>query len=104
MTQEGLPKPNNLAVAGFLLPFGAAGIAGVLILWFGENIGSFQASLFYLTLAPLVLVAGLVCSLKSIPLIAKLGDADYAYSGLSINIVLLMLYIISVIWFLSPSR
>jgi len=104
MTQQGLPKPNSLAIAGFLSPFGAAGIAGGLILWFGEKMASFHASLFYLTLVPLVLVTGLVCSLKSIPLIAKLGDGDYAYSGLTLNILFLILYLISVLYFLSPSR
>jgi hypothetical protein len=99
MTPRGLQKPNSLAIAGFLAPFAAAGITGILILGFGEEIASLRVSILYLTIVPLVLLTGLMLSLKSIPLIEKLGDRDYAYSGLTLNILFLIVYIISVIYF-----
>jgi hypothetical protein len=100
MTPRGSQKPNNLAIAGFLAPFAAAGISGILILGFGEDVTSFRVSILYLTIVPLVLLTGLICSLRSIPLIEKLGDRDYAYSGLTLNILFLIVYITSVIYFL----
>ena len=105
MIPQGSQKPNNLAIAGFLAPFAAAGITGLLILGFGEDVTSFRVSIFYLTIVPLVLLTGLVCSLKSIPLIEELGDRDYAYSGLTLNVLFIIVYITSLIYFLfSPGR
>jgi hypothetical protein len=101
MMTERSQKPNSLAIAGFLAPFVAAGIAGLLILGFEEDITSLRISILYLVMVPLVLLTGIVCSLKSIPLIEKLGDRDYAYSGLTLNILFLIVYITSVIYFLS---
>ena len=92
---------GSLAVAGFLAPFIAAGITGVLILGLGEDVTSSWISILYLTVVPLALLTGLVCSLKSIPLIDTLGDKDYAYSGLTLNILFLIVYITSLIYFLS---
>jgi len=101
MTPRGSQKPNSLAVAGFLAPFAAAGIAGTLILGFGRDVTSSWVSILYLTIVPLVLLTGLVLSLKSIPLIEELGDKDYAYSGLTLNVLFLIVYITSMIYFLS---
>jgi hypothetical protein len=101
MMPRGTQKPNSLAIFGFLAPFVAAGIAGVLVLGFGKEVTSFGVAILYLTIIPLVLVTGIVLSLKSIPLIQKLGDGDYAYSGLTLNILFLIVHIASVIYFLS---
>jgi len=103
MRAQGSQKPNSLAIAGFLAPFAAAGITGILILWFERDATSFWIPVLYLTMVPLVLLAGLVLCLKSIPLIEELGDKDYAYSGLTLNVLFLMVYITSVIYFLSSS-
>jgi len=105
ITPHGSQKPNSLAIAGFLAPFIAAGITGALILWLGEDVTSSWISILYLTVVPLALLTGLMCSLKSIPLIETLGDRDYAYSGLTLNILFLIVYITSLIYFLSsPSE
>jgi len=97
---RGPQKANSLAIAGFLVPFAAAGITGALILWFGEEVISCWASMVYVTVVPLILLTGLVLSLKSIPLIEKRGDRDYAYSGLTLNVLFLIVFILSVIYFL----
>jgi len=99
MTTRGSQKPNSLAIAGFLAPFVGAGITGGLILGFGEAVTSSGISLIYLIIVPLILLGGIVCGLKSIPLIEKLGDRDYAYSGLVLNMLFLVVYIASVIHF-----
>jgi len=98
---RGSQKPNNLAIAGFLTPFAAAGIIGTLILGFEEDVTSFPVSILYLIIVPVVLLIGLIFSLKSIPLIEELGAKDYAYSGLTLNVLFLIVYITSVIYFLS---
>jgi len=103
MSAQGHQKPNSLAIAGFLAPFAAAGITGILILWFEGDATSFWIPVLYLAMVPLVLLAGLVLCLKSIPLIEERGDKDYAYSGLTLNVLFLMVYITSVIYFLSSS-
>jgi len=99
MTPRGPRKANSLAIAGFLAPFAAAGITGILILGFEEDITSSWVSILYLTIVPLGLLTGVILCLKSIPLIEELGDKDYAYSGLTLNILFLIVYIISVIYF-----
>ena len=101
MKTSGPQKPNTLAIAGFLTPFVAAGITGLLILGLGEDIKSFKISVLYLTIVPLIFLAGLFFSLKSIPLIEKLGDKDYAYSGLVLNVLFFIVYITSLIYFFS---
>jgi hypothetical protein len=101
MTHRGSQKANSLAIAGFLAPFAAAGIAGILILGFGEEITSSRVSILYLTIVPVALLTGLILCLKSIPLIEELGDKDYAYSGLTLNILFIIVYITSLIYFLS---
>ena len=99
MKPHGFRKTNHLAVAGFLLPFGAAGVMGLLILIGQEDFRSPGFSVLYLTIVPLILLAGVVSSLKSIPLIEERNDKDYAYSGLTLNILFMSIYIISLIYF-----
>ena len=96
---RGPQRANSLAISGFLAPFVAAGTTGILILGFGEGITSFRGAVLYLTIVPLILLTGIICSLKSIPLIEKLGDKDYAFSGLTLNILFLMVHILSVIYY-----
>ncbi|MBW1781198.1 MAG: hypothetical protein JRL30_10710 [Deltaproteobacteria bacterium] len=101
MTPSGAQKPNTLAIAGFLTPFVAAGITGLLILGLGEDLRSFPLSCLYVTITPLILLAGIFFSLKSIPRIQEMGDKDYAYSGLVLNLLFLVVYVTSVIYFAS---
>ena len=101
MKTPGSQKPNTLAIAGFLTPFVAAGITGLLILGLGEDIKSFEISVLYLTIVPLIFLTGFFFSLKSIPRIEKLGDKDYAYSGLVLNVLFFIVYITSLIYFFS---
>ena len=94
-----MKKSNNLAVLGFLLPFAASAIAGGLILVVKKNLASTKFLIPYLSLVPFMLLCGLVCSIKSIPLIPELNDKDYAYAGLTVNILFIVIYIISVVYF-----
>jgi hypothetical protein len=94
-----MKKSNNFAVLGFLLPFAASAIAGSLILVVKKNFASMKFLIPYLSLVPFVLLCGLVCSIKSIPLIPDLNDKDYAYSGLTVNVLFIMIYTISVVYF-----
>ncbi len=93
-------KINHLAIAGFLLPFASCGIVGALILWAREDISSLRFLLSYFSLVPGVLGGGLFCSIRSIGLIEEQNDKDYAYSGLTLNIVFLLIYFVSIIYFL----
>jgi len=99
MTTRVSQKPNTLAIAGFLAPFVAAGITGVLILALGEAITRSWISLIYVILVPLVLTAGIACGIKSLPLVEKLGDRDYAYSGLVLNMLFALVYLVSLGYF-----
>jgi hypothetical protein len=94
-----MKKSNNLAVFGFLFPFAAAAIAGSLILAVKRDFTSTKFLIPYFSIVPLVLLSGLVCSIRSIPLIPDLDDKDYAYSGLTLNILFLMIYSTSAIYF-----
>jgi hypothetical protein len=96
----GIRKTNNRAIAGFLLPFVAAGLASVLVLGFEEDSLPFQLWVPFVTVVPMILLLGLVLSLKSLPFIEKLGDKDYAYSGLVLNIFFILFYIASMIYYL----
>ena len=101
MALSGSQKPNGLAIAGFLAPFVAAGVTGLLLLGLGEDLKPFKVSIAYLTITPLILLTGIVLSLKSLPLVQELGDKDYAYSGLVLNILFLIVYVTSLIYFFS---
>jgi hypothetical protein len=96
----GFRKTNNRAIAGFLLPFVAAGFASVLVLGFDRESLPFLLWVPFVTVIPLILILGLTLSLKSVPFIEKLGDKDYAYSGLVLNIFFILFYIASVIYYL----
>ena len=93
-------KVNHLAIAGFLLPFASCGIVGGLILLVKRDFSSLMFFLPYFSVVPGTLGLGLFCSIRSIGLIEERNDKDYAYSGLTLNIVFLLIYIISVIYFL----
>jgi hypothetical protein len=54
----------------------------------------------FVSLIPLILIAGLFLSLSSIPRIRDLGDKDYAYSGLVLNSFFILLYAGSLITYL----
>ena len=95
MKDEAFRKTNHLAVAGFLLPFVAVGVAGVFLLFGKGNFVKRSLFLLYAIVVPMILFAGLICSFKSIPRIRDLGDKDYAYSGLTVNLLFLLVYLIS---------
>jgi hypothetical protein len=53
----------------------------------------------------LIMLAGLISSIKSIPLIEEKDDKDYAYSGLTLNILSVCIYVTSLFYFfLTPSN
>jgi hypothetical protein len=99
MMVHALRETNHLAVVGFMLPFAAAGMTALLVLLVPEVHASPAFMLPYLTLVPLVLVCGLVCAIKSIPLIEERNDKDYAYSGLILSILFILIYVLSLIYF-----
>jgi hypothetical protein len=88
----GFRKTNHHAVAGFLLPFLSAALACAVVL-FGYGSRSLGFWLLFLGLFPILLCLGLALSLKSIALIKDLGDRDYAYSGLVLNIFFILIYL-----------
>jgi hypothetical protein len=92
---NGLKKANTLAIAGFLAPFVAAGITCGLLLIAGDDFKSSGVFLIYQIAIPLVLITGVVLGVKSIPHIPRLGDKDYAYSGLFLSIFFLVVFILS---------
>jgi hypothetical protein len=99
MGSKGFRKTNHRAVAGFLLPFLAAGSASLFVLYAeGGDFGSFRFRLLFLTTIPLILILGLVLSILSIPRIKDLGDKDYAFSGLVLNIFFILIYIVSLVY------
>jgi hypothetical protein len=81
----------------------AAGLASVLVLGFDQESLPFQLWVPFVTVIPLILILGLTLSLKSVPFIEKLGDKDYAYSGLVLNIFFILFYIASMIYYLCTS-
>ncbi|MEJ2587623.1 MAG: hypothetical protein P8165_08575 [Deltaproteobacteria bacterium] len=89
-------KANHLAILGFLCPFLAAGITAALLLGAGPGVQANVYSPWYLVVNPVILVAGIVLSLRSIKRIETLGDRDYAYSGLVLNLLFLTFYLISI--------
>ena len=95
---QGLRKTNHYAVAGFLLPFMAAAVTSALLLIGGEDITSLKFSLPFVSVVPSLLLAGVGFSLKSIPLIPERGDKDYAYSGLTLNILFMVVFITSLFY------
>lgn len=92
-------KTNNHAVFGFLAPFGAAGVAAALMLFGDVELKVYYIKILYLTIVPFILLIGLIASIKSIPLIRERDDADYAYAGLTLNLLFGLVYIISLFHF-----
>lgn len=92
-------KPNHLAILGFLLPFVAAGVAAGLVLVVGRP----AAAAFvvpYLTLVPGLLLGALVAACKSFRLFAERNDQDYAYAGLTLSLIFLAVYAVSLAYLL----
>ena len=98
MAYRDFRKTNHPAIAGFLMPFLAAGLASILVLYGEGDFSSPGFRIAFFVLIPLILVLGLFCSIRSIPRINDRGDKDYAYSGLVLNVFFLLLYIGSVIY------
>ncbi len=92
-------KANTLAIAGFLAPFVAAGITCGLLLMAGDDFKSSKVFIAYQLAIPLVLLTGVVLGIRSIPRIPRLGDKDYAYSGLFLSILFLVVFLLSLIHF-----
>jgi hypothetical protein len=95
--RSGFRKTNHHAIAGFLLPFVAAGATSAYVLYGNREYTSLFSKAVFLGLIPLILAAGLYASLRSIPFIAERGDKDYAYSGLVLNLFFILLYLYSLI-------
>ena len=91
-------KANNFAVAGFLLPFVAAGVVSAYVLYGSGDYASLVSKAVFLALVPLILAAGLYAALRSLPLIPEKGDKDYAYSGLVLNVFFILLYLSSLLY------
>ncbi len=85
------------------MPFVAAGLTGGLLLVVKSGVTSLAFLIPYLGVVPLALICGLILSIQSIPLIQELNDKDFAYSGLTLNLIFLIFYVISVLLFLMPS-
>lgn len=92
-------KTNHQAIAGFLLPFAAAGTAAFLVLGGPAEPGTEWYWIPFVTIIPILLLAGLVLSIRSLPRIKDLGDKDYAYSGLVLNLFFLVMYAASLIYY-----
>lgn len=92
-------KTNHYAVFGFLAPFGAAGAAALLVLFGDVELRVYYVKILYLTVVPFILFIGLIASIKSIPLIRERDDADYAYAGLTLNILFILVYTLSLFHF-----
>ncbi len=92
-------KPNHLAILGFLLPFAAAGLTASLVLGVGRP-GTVAFLLPYLTLVPGLLIGALASAIKSFRLIAERNDQDYAYAGLTLSLLFLAVYGVSLFYLL----
>jgi hypothetical protein len=104
VTYRSFRKTNHPAIVGFLMPFMAAGLASAYVLYQRGDLVSFWFRACFLVLIPLMLLGGLILSLKSIPLIKVRGDKDYAYSGLVLNIFFTLLYVASLIYLLATGQ
>ena len=99
-------KTNNRAVLGFLLPFLAMAVASATVLWFRAYGLPFPIWIPLVSVVPALLIVGLTLSIASIPFIEDRGDKDYAYSGLVLNVFLLVLFVCSILYslfFASPA-
>lgn len=94
-------KTNHFAIAGFLSPFISAGLLCSLLLIAEDTLLSSSLLPVYLIGVPFILLVGAVFSIKSIPRIEEMGDKDYAYAGLVLNLFFLFVYVLSIITFSS---
>lgn len=99
MNSKGFRKTNHQAVAGFLLPFLAAGSASLFVLWNRGDFRSLRFVLLFAAVIPFLLVLGLLLSIRSIQRIKDLGDRDYAYSGLVLNAFFIVFYAVSLLYY-----
>ncbi|HDM10253.1 MAG: hypothetical protein JRI39_09035 [Deltaproteobacteria bacterium] len=97
---KGYRKINHLAIVGFLLPFVANAVVAILVVVVKKDFSRLKFLLPYFSVVPLILCCGVFCSIRSIPLIEERNDKDYAYSGLVLNIFFLVIYGISLLYFL----
>ena len=95
---NGLKKANTRAIAGFLAPFVAAGVICGLLLVAGDDFKASKIFIIYQIAIPLILIAGIVLGVKSIPHIHELGDKDYAYTGLFLSIFFSVVFLLSLIY------
>jgi hypothetical protein len=93
-------KTNNRAVAGFILPLVAMGAASALVLWDRAHGLPVPVWAVLLIMVPVLSAGGLFLCIRSIPFIHDLGDKDYAYSGIFINIFVILLFICSVFYYI----
>ncbi|MGE5842410.1 MAG: hypothetical protein ACM335_09045 [Deltaproteobacteria bacterium] len=80
------------------MPFLAAGFASFYVLFWKGDYSSYRFLASFLGVIPVLLVAGIFFSVKSISLIEERGDKDYAYSGLVLSLFFALLYIASLIY------
>ena len=99
MRPHELGDVNRFAGLGFFLSLVGAEVMGLLLYFGSENYGSIKFAVPYLIIVPLIQVAGLISSIISIPRVEEWGDKDYAQGGLVLNILFLLLYIASLIYF-----
>lgn len=86
-------KTNHQAIIGFLLPFVAASAASLSVLYTEGRLEHLVSRILFLSIIPLILLTGLIVSIRSISRIKDLGDRDYAYSGLVLNLFFILLYL-----------
>ena len=104
MKKAGQQRTNHFAIVGFLAPF-ISGIVFCLLLLIAEDtLLSSPLYFVYLTVIPLILFFGAVFSIKSIPFIEELGEKDYAYAGLVLNLFFIFVYVLSLIYFSYPPK
>ena len=92
-------KTNDRAIAGFLLPFVAAGLACALVLWSRGDIFSSGSWVLFVTIIPVTLFAGLMFAVKSFSHVEARGGRDYAYSGVVLNLLFILLYVLSLLYY-----
>ncbi|MFP4036309.1 MAG: hypothetical protein ACLFUE_02180 [Desulfobacteraceae bacterium] len=98
MDRPTVRKTNHRAIAGFLLPFAAMAAASAVVLLSRSEGLPFPVWVPLVSLVPMLLAAGLYLSIRSLPLIDELGDKDYAYSGLVLNLFLIVMFLVSLFY------
>lgn len=86
-------------MAGFLAPFVATGITCALMLLAKDDFETSGLFVLYEFIIPIIPFFGLIMGIRSIPKIPELGDRDYAYSGIFLNVLFLVIFVLSLIYF-----